>query len=183
VKSEVRENLIRKLTAGETLFPGIIGYDDTVIGHEHGHFVSRNFSKDNSPGGQHLLGDNNQDIRLSWSEGYATYFASSARRRFSVANPGPTYYIDTSGAPGPGNLDFSYEIEGPSVGAIGAASEVTVQALLWDVVDGVANGTATLTRWSAVHLRLAQAGQVQVYGAAIVIGIVVAIVGILLVNP
>jgi magnesium chelatase subunit I len=31
VKNEVRENLIRKLTAGETLFPGIIGYDDTVI--------------------------------------------------------------------------------------------------------------------------------------------------------
>ena len=28
VKSEVRDNLIRKLRAGETLFPGIIGYDD-----------------------------------------------------------------------------------------------------------------------------------------------------------
>ena len=31
VKDEVRENLIRKLRSGETLFPGIIGYDDTVI--------------------------------------------------------------------------------------------------------------------------------------------------------
>ena len=31
VKHEVRDNLIRKLQAGETLFPGIIGYDDTVI--------------------------------------------------------------------------------------------------------------------------------------------------------
>ena len=28
---EVRDNLIRKLRAGETLFPGIIGYDETVI--------------------------------------------------------------------------------------------------------------------------------------------------------
>src|SRR5262247_4038334 len=31
VKQEIRENLVRKLRSGETLFPGIIGYDDTVI--------------------------------------------------------------------------------------------------------------------------------------------------------
>jgi magnesium chelatase subunit I len=31
VKEEMRRNLIRKLRAGETLFPGIIGYDDTVV--------------------------------------------------------------------------------------------------------------------------------------------------------
>src|SRR5499427_9851212 len=31
VRQEVRENLIRKLKAGEPLFSGIIGYDDTVI--------------------------------------------------------------------------------------------------------------------------------------------------------
>src|ERR1700686_4231141 len=31
VKQEVRDNLVRKLQAGETLFPGIIGYDETVV--------------------------------------------------------------------------------------------------------------------------------------------------------
>jgi len=31
VKSEIRDNLIRKLRAGERLFPGIIGYDDSVV--------------------------------------------------------------------------------------------------------------------------------------------------------
>ena len=31
VKDEVRQNLIAKLRSGETLFPGIIGYEDTVI--------------------------------------------------------------------------------------------------------------------------------------------------------
>jgi magnesium chelatase subunit I len=31
VREEVRENLIRKLQAGGTLFPGIIGYDDSVV--------------------------------------------------------------------------------------------------------------------------------------------------------
>src|ERR1700674_2097313 len=31
VKQEIRDNLVRKLQEGERLFPGIIGYDDTVI--------------------------------------------------------------------------------------------------------------------------------------------------------
>jgi magnesium chelatase subunit I len=31
VKSEIRENLITKIRAGEPLFPGIVGYDDSVV--------------------------------------------------------------------------------------------------------------------------------------------------------
>jgi magnesium chelatase subunit I len=31
VKQEIRDNLVRKLQAGESLFPGIIGYDETVV--------------------------------------------------------------------------------------------------------------------------------------------------------
>lgn len=31
VKSEIRHNLIKRLQLGETLFPGVIGYEDTVI--------------------------------------------------------------------------------------------------------------------------------------------------------
>ena len=31
VKQEIRDNLVRKLQSGETLFPGIVGYDDTVV--------------------------------------------------------------------------------------------------------------------------------------------------------
>ena len=31
VKEEMRRNLLRKLSAGEPLFPGILGYDDSVI--------------------------------------------------------------------------------------------------------------------------------------------------------
>src|SRR5882757_4223246 len=31
VKDELRQNLIRKLRDGEKLFPGIVGYEDTVI--------------------------------------------------------------------------------------------------------------------------------------------------------
>jgi len=31
VKDELRSNLVRKIQAGETIFPGIVGFDDTVI--------------------------------------------------------------------------------------------------------------------------------------------------------
>src|SRR5476651_760127 len=31
VKQEIRDNLVQKLRAGEALFPGIIGYDETVV--------------------------------------------------------------------------------------------------------------------------------------------------------
>jgi magnesium chelatase subunit I len=31
VRAEVRRNLVRKMQAGEPLFPGIVGYDDTVV--------------------------------------------------------------------------------------------------------------------------------------------------------
>src|SRR5215213_8017640 len=31
VKIELRENLLRRLASGEKLFPGIVGYDDSVV--------------------------------------------------------------------------------------------------------------------------------------------------------
>jgi NADH-quinone oxidoreductase subunit L len=56
---------------------------------------------------------------------------------------------------------------------------------LWDryVIDGVVNGAATVTGWAAAQLRQAQAGQVQLYGTVMIIGVVGAIAGILVVNP
>lgn len=55
----------------------------------------------------------------------------------------------------------------------------------WDrhVVDGLVNGVAALVRFGSRQLRLAQAGQAQLYGAAIFIGVLAAIAGILIVNP
>ncbi len=110
------------------------GYDDTVIGHEHGHFIARNWSRDQSPGGTHFIGDNYQDLRLAWSEGYATFMAGASRRGLTLL-PGPSYYIDTDGSAGSGNLNFAYEFETPSEPALGAGSEVAVTAALWDIID------------------------------------------------
>lgn len=56
---------------------------------------------------------------------------------------------------------------------------------LWDqrVVDGLANGVAAFLRAAAHRLRLVQVGQAQVYGAAIALGAIVAVVVILMSNP
>lgn len=109
------------------------GWDDAVIAHEHGHFIDVTFSKTSNPGGSHFLGDNNQDIRLAYGEGVASYHMAAGRK--TNGRPHPHWYIDSTGGTGVGNLNFSYEIEGPNVSALGAASEVTVQSLLYDMID------------------------------------------------
>ncbi|MBI5837984.1 MAG: VCBS repeat-containing protein [Candidatus Eisenbacteria bacterium] len=108
-------------------------YSDPVINHEQGHYMAAMFSRDDSPGGTHYLGDNTQDLRLSFSEGWATYFGQSVRRSMGLSNP--SWYCDLFGEAADPGLNFSYEIETPGIGAIGAASEVSVEAALWDIVD------------------------------------------------
>ena len=56
---------------------------------------------------------------------------------------------------------------------------------LWDeyLIDGAVNGLASATGWSAKQLRLAQTGQVQLYGGVMFLGTIAAVVGILVVNP
>jgi NADH-quinone oxidoreductase subunit L len=56
---------------------------------------------------------------------------------------------------------------------------------LWDkyVIDGIVNGVAKGAIWGAERVRLAQAGQAQLYASAMLIGVVGAIAGILIINP
>ncbi len=112
-----------------------LAYDDCVILHEGGHFTNAHWSRDNNPGGSHYLGDNNQDPRLSYGEGIATWYAC-VTREYTGVNPAPHLYINTTGAPGAGNLSFSYDVENPSGSWYGPADEVVVTSLIWDIVDG-----------------------------------------------
>src|SRR3989338_9868649 len=107
-------------------------YDDIVILHEFGHWVANNFSKDESPGGEHTI-TGHYDIRLAWSEGWATFFGSSVRSYASYSNP--QYYVDTTGGSGNGNLLFSYEIETPSYSSLatGSDNELSVSSVLWNI--------------------------------------------------
>ncbi len=118
-------------------------YDDDVILHEFGHFMTHSFSLDVSPGGTHYLNDNTEDERLAWSEGWASFFSSAVRRSPVLVN---TY----GGDPGSPNREFSYsyDIEGPHADVLTrigtpledygtyTTSEVAVSAVLWDLFDG-----------------------------------------------
>lgn len=106
-------------------------YDDSVIAHEYGHFVVHHFSKDDSPGGAHFITDHDQDIRLSWSEGWGNFFSSAVRN-----NP---IYLDTStGGSFSFNLESYSSAPAPSTlnsVAIYTTSEIAVTGVLWDLFD------------------------------------------------
>jgi NADH-quinone oxidoreductase subunit L len=55
---------------------------------------------------------------------------------------------------------------------------------LWDkyVVDGAVNGVGRLTAWFGEQLRVAQAGQAQLYASVMLLGSIAAVVGILVVT-
>ena len=113
-------------------------YDDDIILHEYGHFIGHNFSADTSPGGTHFLNDHTQDIRLSWSEGWATFFSSVVRKNpvnVDVGVDGPALFafsIDSNSLLfppiAPGQLERS---------VIYTTSEVAVSSVLWDIFDSL----------------------------------------------
>ena len=114
-------------------------FNDTVIQHESGHYAVANFSASDNPGGVHHLTNCKQDLRLAFDEGHATYFGQSVRRHFNL--PRPQLYVKMNGAPGPGNLDFYFDVEDEQpFSCTGSSSEVTVYAALWDIGDSA--GTA-----------------------------------------
>lgn len=120
----------------------ISAYNDTVVSHESGHYAFHVYSGSDSPGGSHHLTDCNQDLRLAYDEGRATWFGQSIRRHFGL--PNPEIYVRTTGAPGPGNLDFYFNVEDETpYYCNGASSEVAVYTALWDINDaaGTADGT------------------------------------------
>jgi Immune inhibitor A-like, MAM domain/Lamin Tail Domain/FlgD Ig-like domain len=129
------------------------GWSDMVILHETGHWASDMFSNDHNPGGIHFIGDSNQDPRLSYGEGYATFFASEVREfRSTRLNGGGqpidnhvSFYADLTvppALPNAGGLGFAYDVEtglfntGSPIGQIGSACETNVTSAMWDVVDG-----------------------------------------------
>ncbi len=108
-------------------------YDDVIIAHEYAHFIINQFARDDSPGGDHNILDNGQDIRLSWSEGWATFFPAAV-----LNSP---LYVDTK----PGGTLISFNIEdysGPSAlasNAIYTTNEIAVAGVLWDIFDEINN--------------------------------------------
>ena len=129
------------------------GWADAVILHETGHWASDMFGNDHNPGGIHYIGDIDQDPRLSYGEGYASFFMGQVREYRAAFLNGSgqpkddhvSFYADLGIPPAvgtPGGLGFAFDFEtglyqnGTPVGQVGTACETGVTAALWDLVDG-----------------------------------------------
>lgn len=105
-------------------------YDDSVIVHEYAHMLAAQYSRDDSPGGQHSLGDM-LDPRLAWSEGWANFFSSAVRND-------PIWRDSMVGPNGPGILRYDLSDSTPTGDPHpGYWSEATVDTLLWALYDGL----------------------------------------------
>lgn len=102
-------------------------FDDAVILHEYGHYLARNFSRDDSFPGPHSPGDR-LDPRHAWSEGWATFFA------LAILNT--PVYLDTLGPGGRQVFAWDMEEDAPEWDQPGYWSEHSVGSALWDVCAG-----------------------------------------------
>lgn len=110
------------------------GYDDAVILHELGHVFHNLYSDSDSPGGSHFFGDSDQDPRLAMGEGYATFFDGAVLESLGIE----ALYQDANGSSQTGSSGLRLRLETVSPYAsdsYGAADEVAVACLLFDLVD------------------------------------------------
>ena len=107
-------------------------YDDTVLGHEYGHFIMQTYSVNNSPNGNHYAKGASVPA-LAWSEGWATFFGVSSQKR--------TSYVDSDGTGGLSIFDPIETLDATNVlGNVGGTlsgniSENVVAAVLMDLHD------------------------------------------------
>lgn len=101
-------------------------FDDAVIIHEYAHMLAAKFSRDDSPGGAHVMGDR-LDPRVAWSEGWANFFSSAVRN--------DAIWRDSYGPNGTNVLRYDLEDNIPPGDNPGYWSEASVDTLLWDLYD------------------------------------------------
>jgi hypothetical protein len=104
-------------------------YDTHVIVHEWGHYFQDKFSRDDSIGGPHSLG-NRLDARVAFSEGWGNALSGMA-----LTDP---VYRDSSGPQQA--AEFNFSVESATTSAPGWFSETSVQGVLYDVFDAQADG-------------------------------------------
>jgi hypothetical protein len=110
------------------------GYDDTVQLHEFGHVVHNSYSESDNTGGDHTFGNSDQDPRLSFGEGYATFFGGCVLDFLGRE----ALYVDGFGSAQSGGFGLHLRLEtaGPyGTDAYGACDEVAVACTLYDLID------------------------------------------------
>lgn len=135
-------------------------FDDDVLWHEFGHFLSHKLSRDSSPGGCHFLQSLDLDLRLAWSEGWGDFLPAAVKDWLEATQPGgsslaegaaTSLYVDTDGS-GPALLSF--DVAGASSYYRYASNEIAVAALLWQLRQRY--GMAAIWRVLEGYLPIAQ---------------------------
>ncbi|MDX1406301.1 MAG: hypothetical protein R3192_17310, partial [Woeseiaceae bacterium] len=100
-------------------------FDDHVIVHEWGHYFEDNFSRSDSIGGAHSIGDI-LDMRVAFGEGWATALSGIA-----LDNP---IYCDTLWFAGTLS-GFEIDIESEGGGTPGWFNEISIMKIVYDLWD------------------------------------------------
>ncbi|MDQ2641895.1 MAG: hypothetical protein M3Y79_15100, partial [Pseudomonadota bacterium] len=106
-------------------------FDQHVVAHEFGHYIENNFSRSDSIGGPHGLGDR-LDMRVAFGEGFGYAFAAIV-----LNDPDARDSFVSGGTQAAGR--FVVETD-PPAGGSGAGcwcSETSVWSILWDLYDPV----------------------------------------------
>ena len=101
-------------------------FDDHVIVHEWGHYFEDNFSRSDSIGGSHSVGDL-LDMRVAFGEGWATALSGMALNDAS--------YCDTLWGGGGNLTGFEIDLESEGGGTAGWFNEISVMKLVYDLWD------------------------------------------------
>ncbi|WP_455222192.1 hypothetical protein [Kaarinaea lacus] len=91
-------------------------YDDDVLFHEYAHYIEGVVGAQDSPGGVHYLTENDQDLRLTWSEGLGGFFPVAVKTWMTQQRPEllstadglpPTHFVDTYGSTAGISIDMA----------------------------------------------------------------------------
>jgi hypothetical protein len=108
-------------------------FDAHVIAHEFGHYFEDRFSRSDSIGGSHGIGER-LDPRLAFGEGWGNAFGAMSLND-------PQYRDSGSGI----SSDFGFDLETGTTLAEGWFSESSVGEILWDVFDTSAESGDNVT--------------------------------------
>ncbi len=106
-------------------------FDDHIINHEWFHYFEDNFSRSDSLGGPHFLGES-LDLTLAFGEGFAHAMSS-----ISLNEP---QYCDTGNAV-TGAGSFGFNAESSNTGLQGWFNELSVMTFIYDLWDTNVDGT------------------------------------------
>lgn len=113
-------------------------FDEHVVAHEFGHYLENYFSRSDSIGGPHRLGDQ-LDMRVAFGEGFGYAFAAMV-----LGNTDSRDSFINAGTHTSSGFDIEVNPPTPLTGPGCWCSEPSVWSILWDLYDANPDGADTI---------------------------------------